>query len=165
LEADSLQYGHVTVDPWPLETDLPPLDHPLDARFGDAIRLAGVDLEPPGAAAMITGGELAVTLYWQALQTPGENYVVFLHLRDESGEAVAQSDQIPVEWLRPTQSWRPDEVLADRHMLSGLDQLPPGDYQLYAGLYLPEIFTRPPVTLDGAPQPDNQVLLATISVP
>ncbi len=152
-------HGRVTVAPWPLVTEVPPAPYTVNASFGDAIRLPRYDRGAP------TGGLLNVTFYWQATAEPAEDYVVFVHLVDAAGTIVSQTDSVPVNGARPTSGWRAGEVVADSHDLPIPADLPPGDYHVNVGLYNPDDGTRPAVTVDDAPQPDNQLRLTTLSLP
>ncbi|MCW5847279.1 MAG: glycosyltransferase family 39 protein [Anaerolineae bacterium] len=151
--------GGVTVEPWPLVTDVPAAPYVVNAAFGDAIRLPGYDMGVP------TGGLLNLTFYWQATAEPQDDYVVFVHLVDAAGTIVSQTDSVPVGGARPTSGWRAGEVVADSHALPIPAGLPPGDYHVNAGLYDPDDGARPAVTVGGAPQPDNQLRLTTLALP
>ncbi len=85
-----------------------------------------------------SGGVLPITLHWNAKQPVLEDYHVFIHLLDADGNRVAQSDNQPALWTRPTSSWTPGEPIEDRHALTVPADTPLGDYRLVAGLYLPE---------------------------
>jgi len=67
--------------------------------------------------------------------------------------------------LRPTTGWRRGEFITDSFTLALPLDLPAGVYRVNVGLYNPDDGSRPPVTLDGAPQPDNQITLTTVSLP
>ncbi len=151
--------GRATVEPWPMVTEAPPAAHAIAADFGPAIRLIGYDLGEPA------GGRLDVTLYWQAVAETDTSYVVFLHLVDEAGHIAGQVDALPAGGARPTTGWRAGEVITDAYSLVVPADLPPGRYHLNAGLYNPDDGARPAVTIDGAPQPDNQLRLATFDLP
>jgi 4-amino-4-deoxy-L-arabinose transferase-like glycosyltransferase len=160
---EGLTYGQIQVEPWPLETSLPDLANPLEAHFGQEIQLYGYDL---AETSLQPGGSLDLTLYWQALDVPTEDYNVFVHLISAAdGEIVSQQDGVPVDWLRPTKGWRKDEVLVDNYQLSLPADLTPGTYELYVGLFDPESFERAPVTVEGQAQPDGRLLLTTMTVP
>jgi 4-amino-4-deoxy-L-arabinose transferase-like glycosyltransferase len=97
------------------------------ARFGDKIALVGYEVEA-------SDQEWQVRLEWEVLETPVENYTVFVHLRD--GERlVAQDDGEPCEGHYPTGLWRSGDVIVDSHVLE-----PPreweGEPRLAVGLYL-----------------------------
>jgi 4-amino-4-deoxy-L-arabinose transferase-like glycosyltransferase len=145
--------GRVRVEPWPLETEVPPAPYVVAADFGPAIRLHSYNMGVP------TDGLLNLTFYWQALAEPDTGYTVFVHLVDESGAIVSQVDSVPVGGARPTTGWRAGEVITDVHNLPIPADLPPGVYRINVGLYNPDDGTRPPVTAGGAPQPDNQLQL------
>jgi hypothetical protein len=82
------------------------------------------------------GDILPVALQWQAIQRIPADYFVFVHLVDQDGNRVAQSDGQPAIWTRPTSSWAPGELIEDRHALLLPADLAPGDYTLIVGLYL-----------------------------
>lgn len=150
--------GAITVKPWPLVTDLPDHANLIQASFGPAVQLYGYELEQGGEALM-------VTLYWQAQAVPDNDYFSFIHLVSEEGEIVAQQAFIPVNGLRPTRGWRPDEVLTDAYTLDLPPDLPPGEYSLIAGLFDPETDERPSVIYQGQPQERNQIKLTTVLLP
>jgi hypothetical protein len=106
--------------------------------FGDAIILE----RAAAAATAQPGGVLPVVLHWAAKQTVSEDYHVFVHLLDAEEVRVAQSDNQPALWTRPTSSWVPGEPVEDRHALAVPVDLPPGVYTLIAGVYLPETGER-----------------------
>lgn len=151
-------YGHVTVKPWPLTTTAPSDATVSGARFGDAIQLYSYILSEPADS------YLHLTLYWQALAQPSD-YTVFVHLVDEAGQVVSQVDSVPISGARPTTGWRAREIIADEYGLPIPDDLPSGRYFINIGLYNPDDGTRPTVTLDGTPQPDNQLRLAALQLP
>ncbi|MFN2166472.1 MAG: hypothetical protein ACK2U9_09435, partial [Anaerolineae bacterium] len=69
----------------------PAAEIPLDISFGDAARLSGITphVMPDG---------LSVELVWQALQEMDTSYRVFVHVLDDDGNIVAQSDAEPADW-------------------------------------------------------------------
>ncbi len=124
---------------------LPPLQSHLgrlEIDFGDEIRLVGYDLEPRGEA-------LRLTLWWQALRTPTDDYTVFVHLFDPASEdIVAQSDAPPRGGAYPTSWWMKGEVVSETVNLS-LTGVPEGVYWLAAGLYDRTLTRLPAVAPDG----------------
>ena len=103
------------------------------ATFGDVIHLEYAAI----ASTAQPGGVLPVALHWKAKQPVQEDYHVFIHLLDAKGYRVAQSDNQPALWTRPTSGWTPGELVEDRHALALPTDLPAGDYTLVAGIYLP----------------------------
>ena len=104
----------------------PPLtltDVPADTSvaLGDGINLLAHKVRP-------MSGALRVTLYWQAAQTPAQNYSVFVHLSDKEqiatpGDMIAQADsQNPVYGWYPTTKWGAGEIVREDYRLD----VPPG---------------------------------------
>ncbi len=99
---------------------------------------------PFGEEAVLTGysvdeedGRLGVDLVWLAAQEMSAAYRVFVHLFNEQGMIIAQSDAEPAGWTRPTSGWAPGEYIFDQHTLtipSGSDL---NDLRLRVGLYDP----------------------------
>jgi 4-amino-4-deoxy-L-arabinose transferase-like glycosyltransferase len=129
------------------------ISRPLAAGFGRELALVGYELS---AGELQPGGELEVSLLWQALDDPRPAYVVFLHLVGREGGRAAQRDELLLGgWYQPT-VW-PKEAAAestspivDRHLLELPADLPPGRYRLEVGLYPPGEGPegRAPVVLD-----------------
>jgi mannosyltransferase len=134
---------------------------PLDARFGSTIHLDGFTLLNERLA---PGDILQLALFWRAAGPISERYKVFVHLYDEGGELVAQTDSEPGATLRPTDTWVPGELIADRYGVLIPPETPDGTYTLAVGLYpLAAPGDRLPVVLDGAPAGDR-LNLATVVV-
>jgi len=126
-----------------------------EADFGGQVRLLGYELSRMKLAA---GEELHITLMWQAEMSVAENYTVFVHLLDESGQWRAGHDSQPDGGLRPMTTWLPGEVVADRHRITLPPDLAAGVYQVEAGIYLPATGARLPVI--GSEPPADRVLLS-----
>lgn len=156
-----VRFGHVRVDPWPLNRALPDAEQVLEASFGPSIQLYGFDL---AARELRPGEALDLTLYWRAQDVPEGHYLVFVHVIGPQGTIVAQADRIPDNWRRPTRGWRAGEVLSDSYELFLPPDAPAGDYRLFAGLFEAESEQRLPVEYEGRLQPDGRLLLATVTV-
>lgn len=140
------QQGRSLVEVFPSVEAVEPA-HPIQANFDDQLELRGYDLspEPPQP-----GEPLIVTLHWHALQTMSQDYTVFVHLLDASGQIVAQNDQYPSwEVPVPTSTWLAGEDLPDRHTLQLPSGLPPGRYTLQAGAYSWPTLERLPLIENG----------------
>jgi hypothetical protein len=107
-------------------------EHELDGQLAGAVALDGYDLSPDRPR---PGEGFQVSLYWQALRPLQERYHSFVHLIDDSGERVAQSDQQPGGIYYPTTLWRLGERLRDDHYLTVPADAPPGTYRLLVGMY------------------------------
>lgn len=77
---------------------------------------------------------------------------------ESGGNLVAQHDSEPRGDLSPTTFWPVGTVVADRHGIFLPPGLPPGTYELRAGLYRLTDGTRLPVIVGGAPAGDFVVL-------
>lgn len=115
------------------EATRPPLEHPVNVRFGDVL-LEGYSLRPAPARA---GGTLRITLFWKALARPTERLVIFTHLVDPARieHKIGQKDDEPGRGYRPTNGWAPGQQVVDTLELSIAPDARPGPYQLMVGLY------------------------------
>jgi hypothetical protein len=110
-------------------TATPMAERPTDylAHFGGQIALLDYAVE-------ISDRGLRVQLVWEALESPTENYTVFVHLRD--GERViAQDDGEPATGHYPTNLWRRGDVVVDTHALE-IPELGESEPKLAVGLYI-----------------------------
>jgi hypothetical protein len=83
-----------------------------------------------------------LTVIWQALAEMETSYRVFVHIVDEAGQIVAQSDGEPANWTRPTTGWTAGEYIIDEHTLTVPADLPPGPLAIRVGLYDPDTGQR-----------------------
>jgi hypothetical protein len=104
-------------------------------RLGEAIHLLGYDVEPQAVG---PGETVNLTLYWQAVATPGENYKVFNHLVGEDGFLAGQQDGLPGGGAVLSSEWVRGEVVVDRYEIRVQEGSPPGEYVLYTGMYRPD---------------------------
>mgnify|MGYP006283205403 CR=1 FL=1 len=130
-----------------------------DARLGKVITLEGYSLvETP-----VRPGEIVpVTLFWRTAAALDERYKVFVHLLDENGVLVTQTDAEPVGGLRPTTGWAAGEAIVDRYGVLLPDDLPRGTYTLTTGMYRPADGTR--LDVERAAPPGDRVVLQTLEV-
>lgn len=130
------------------------IQHPLDLRFGHSIWLKGYGVN---AITVQPGTDLVLTLYWQTTAPIDRVYTVFNQIIDPSDfRKVGQRDGEPACNRRPTNSWLPDELIADRHWVSVFPNAVPGTYTLLIGLYDRETGERLPIsTVDDQPMGDS----------
>ncbi len=130
-------------------------------NFADRLLLRAAALATPSAA---PGGQVAVTLTWQGLQTMSEDYTVFVHLLGPDGLVHGQADAWPVSGTRATSGWQPGEIINDPYTILVPADAPPGEYQIEIGLYLLATNERLPVlNADSAPVADR-VLVAGLTL-
>jgi hypothetical protein len=133
----------------------------VGSDVGDVARLLAYDAQP-------ARGErgLDVTLYWFALRETAQNYKAFVHLLSPDGRVLAQADGDPVGGFTPTSRWKPGEVIPDTYRLRLAAEIPPGEYELRAGMYEVRPNEDPGFrNLDVTPAAeDNRVRLGTVTV-
>ena len=140
----------------------PQMQHTVNLNFGDQIQLLGYDLD---AAAAQPGGQLRVTFYWKALQSLDQNYVVFTHLLDTTGQQQGQRDSMPVDGRYPTPLWQQGEIVADTYTIDIDPRAPTGDYTLDFGWYRSDDGTRlPAIDTNGARLRDDIAQLMDVAV-
>ncbi len=134
---------------------------PTQAIFGQQAVLYGFDaLQTIGTAQPIE-----IALYWEALNTGGQDYNIFVHLLDENGELVAQADGPPQNGRYPTSIWETGEEIKDIRRIMLPEEIPPGQYLVAIGMYDLETGQRLPATLaDGTAAENNRVELLTLQV-
>lgn len=103
---------------------------------------------------------LTLQLYWRSEAPISIDYTTFVHLRNATGETIAQQDQPPLNGHYPTSLWSPGETIADEIVLPIPSDLSPGIYDLVIGLYNFRTGERLPVP----DHPENSLLLTTVEV-
>lgn len=124
----------------------PPVQVTLDVDLGAQLRLLGYVTVPQvsdsGVLVASPGDSVSLTLYWRAQARPAHDYARFLHLINERGEIVTQSDDLVGTQDYPTGLWEAGEWAADEIILAVPGGLPAGLYTLLVGLYEPTTFER-----------------------
>jgi hypothetical protein len=131
--------------PHPLtEAEIEAVPNSTDVEFGDAgtppwrgvARLLGYRVTP---SVVEPGDTVDVTLYWQALARPDQNYAVFVHLLSEVGAMVAQRDTYPGLGRYPTIVWEPSVAFADTYRVHVPETAYAPDVgYIQVGIYLPD---------------------------
>lgn len=138
VEIGSIVIVDPGVDPTPPSFELP---YETQALFGDAILLLGYDVVP-------AHNQLLLHFMWQATQKPAVNWSIFIHLLDQEGHIIAQTDSQPRGGLYPTMVWDMDEVVSDSYALALPEAKLDGSYQLIFGIYNAKTGERLMVTND-----------------
>ncbi len=118
------------------------IGQPFYARYAQewerGIELRGWSIGGQGEGQTVRAGEtISVRLLWHALERVPEDWTVFVHLVDDEGEIVAESNNKPQQGQMPLPLWTPGDWLEDTHVLSLPADLRAGRYWLRVGLYLP----------------------------
>ena len=131
----------------------------MNVVLGDVVALVGFDVEQQRTSESATPSSLDLTFYWQALATADEDYTVFVHVRNEAGEVVAQKDSPPTGGIYPTSLWDAGEIIKDEVHLP-LDGLSAGSYDVEVGMY--DYVTGSRLKLEGTME--NTISLSSIEV-
>jgi len=137
-----------------------PPPHPFSAQLGSAIQLTGYDLTPISNLQ----SPISLALYWQSTAPLPTDYTVFTQLIGPDGQVWAQWDNPPQAGRYPTTAWAAQDQVVDRYTLTLRDGAPPGEYRLLVGMYDPATSQRLPVIINGQPQPNDAILLTTLSL-
>ena len=155
--ADRVRFGDVSIQP--RASSVP---NAQQFWFEDGISLVGYDLDRRDVA---PGGELLLTLYWEARAAPSQRYKVFVHVVGDDGTGVAQHDSEPQSGASPTSDWVPGQVIADQHPLRVSPDAAPGAYRIIVGLYDGETGDRLQVVRDsGGPTQFDAIPLSRVRV-
>ncbi|MCP4429161.1 MAG: hypothetical protein GY803_32140, partial [Chloroflexi bacterium] len=137
---------------------------PLDYRFGDDIRLRGLDW--PDETIVAVGDTVQLTLYWQTEARPetksetqlADLVSAFVHLVGPDDGNIAQDDRWPGGL--PSDTWAEGQIIVDEYVVPLPPDAPPGVYRVAVGLYTAANGLRLPATDgDGTAVPDNRVIL------
>jgi hypothetical protein len=153
--------GHIEVRGRARQFTIPEIQHPGEARLGEAILFLGYDLS---SDQVMAGGTVQLTLYWQALQEMEISYTVFTHLLDTEDRMWGQMDSIPGRGEAPTTSWLEGEVITDQHEIVVDPEAPPGEYVVEVGMYDASTGQRLPIYSGGQRVEGDRLLLTTVQV-
>ena len=121
------------------------------------VTLVGYDLEE-------TDTRLELTLYWRAETPLPSSYKAFVHVVADSGPPLAQSDSVPADGSRPTTTWRPGDVIVDRHVVD-ISTVPRGmEHPLAVGLYDPVTGERMTPNSDTGNTPTTAGMITLTSI-
>jgi hypothetical protein len=152
----------ITISGFERVTQRPDVEYPLEATFGDTIRLLGYAIDAPSP--LTSESTINLTLIWQALGDglPEASYKVFTQILGADGRLVGQHDGMPAYESRPFSSWLAHEYIIDEHQMRFKEPYT-GPVRIQIGLYDPasgiRILTSDetdavllPMTLDVLPE-------------
>ncbi|GIK41266.1 MAG: hypothetical protein BroJett011_50990 [Chloroflexota bacterium] len=145
----------------PRQFDLPPMQHTVNANFGDTLTLLGYDLPQRRVQ---PGATFPITLHWRSERAVGQNLIVFNHLLDQAAVQRGGADRVP-QLYYTTLLWVPGEIVSDAYDVPVAADAPPGVYWLDVGLYPSEQPTFSlPLFASGQPLDRNSVRLGPLKV-
>jgi hypothetical protein len=141
-----VELGWVTmVEPWVFAGEIRSVEAGGPASFTLGERSAA-DASAPGK--LYLPADVPFVLNWQVLAPPSADWNVFVHLVNQAGELVRQSD-VAIDW--PEQPCTAGEVVPECLVVSEHEwpfpaDFPPGRYSIVVGLYDPGTGMRAAVT-------------------
>ncbi len=129
--------------------DMPQLPS-SEITFGDMIMLRGYDLPTSGTV----NETISIPFYWEAITNITDDYRLFIHVIDDTGDIVTQGDAPPLATLL-TSNWKIGYPLLSENAVTLPETT--GTYAIYIGLY----------NLNGrlaVDAPNNSVLIGAIEV-
>jgi 4-amino-4-deoxy-L-arabinose transferase-like glycosyltransferase len=125
---------------------------PLDVVYDGGVRLLGYRVTPEN---LQPGSEVELALYWQALEPPDGNLMIFVQLAPQDPEQrVASLDHYLGTLRYPTSVWQTGDTIKQIHRLRIPQEAPaPGLYWFNIGLYREGTQERLAVRVDAAPAP------------
>lgn len=122
-----------------------PIDPPFSAQIRiEAADIAYAELVSDAPVQLIasdfaprwtSGAQETVTLSWAVPAALTTDYQLFVHLRDEAGNVVAQADGPPLAGWYPTSQWTTGEIVTDVRIFPVPTELVTGSYTLVVGFY------------------------------
>lgn len=90
------------------------ITHPLDTRYGGAIRLAGYEVVTP---AVHPGDTVEVGLYWQSIRPVEDNYILAIKLVDSNFAVLQEKYLFPGRGNFATSLWKPGDFFEETYAL------------------------------------------------
>ena len=140
----------------------PPVQHQVNARYGEWIRLVGYDLEVRDAK---PGGAVVLRWVFECLAPVPAGYNLFVHLGPGHPTAFVNLDHVPVDGTLPLAKWRPGDFISDEQVFELPQTMPSGQpLKLTLGFWS-EKDGRAKVHAEGREIGDNALVVTTIAIP
>lgn len=137
-----------------------PLETEAHYSFADGFTLTGYTL-PQSAA---PGDSFAPAFAWQTDRAVDRPLTQFVHFINAAGEFVFGHDQPPFAGRFPTDDWPAGMQVQDAWSFDIPDDVPPGEYRMFTGLYDADIQRAPVTDASGQPVPDHTIELGTVRI-
>ena len=137
------------------------LDPPV--AFAEGIELIAWRLDTPHIR---RSRPLVVTTWWRATKAVDARWEIFLHPEPvppakERFCGGGAGEHEPGDWSCPTNRWRPGDVIQDTFDVRPFPDVPPGTYELFVGMWRPDLRTRLQVLDPARHDGDHRVRLGT----
>jgi hypothetical protein len=148
----------------------PEFDEDTIARLGDGIVLQDAFLlglaVTPGAPIIAQPGEsVKAVMVWQVTQPVAQHLTTFVHVLDENGQLVAQADSPPLNGDYPTTWWDSGERFGDKVDIVLPDDLAPGSYSVWLGMYDSATVARLPLFSGDERRVNDVIQFGRITIP
>jgi len=119
-----------------------PAFQPLDVVFGERPG-ARVSLQRAWLRTEVIPGDwFYVVLEWALPEPIAQDYKTFVHVLDETGQLVFQSDRLPLNTRLPMTRWAVGQPLRDAHAMVAPRALTSSRYRVVVGVYDPHTGQR-----------------------
>jgi hypothetical protein len=145
----------------PAVSDSPIAESPTEAdyQFDDGFKLTGYSLPAAGEL----GETLPIGFWWQTQTDVEGEMTQFIHMIHVNGVDYAGFDQPTFGGSFPTSDWPARMQVVDEVGFPLPEDLPPGEYRVYTGMYAAQTGERRPVSgSDGQPVQDFSIFLGTV---
>jgi 4-amino-4-deoxy-L-arabinose transferase-like glycosyltransferase len=134
----------------------------LQAELGDNIALANVRIVPEQVQ---PGRRVRLSVRWYVpLGRPDQDYTTLVHLGQPDLTPLATGDSPPLRGDYPTRVWSNGETIDDSYTLIVPDDLMPGRYPVWIGMYNPATGERLPLKVGGIRQANDVYLAGWVEV-
>ena len=113
---------------------VPAAAYPQAACFNNGTCLKAVEYS---RATLVPGGSFEVDLHWTVQHAVTDDYIMFVHLLDHTGQAVAGVNAYPLEYAYNTYEWKPVETIITNTVLDRPASVRPGADIFELGMYSP----------------------------
>lgn len=133
IDGARVEDDRILVQPLKVRLHSVPLPHlrPVHVTFGDVITLVRFE----GARQVRRGTELKLILLWKSEKPTRHDYTLFVHVLDDSGNIIAQTDTQPVGGTYPTSIWDAGELVTDEVRVVIPPHAPQGRWRVAIGWY------------------------------
>lgn len=161
---DNVRLGHIaSVDARQVMQQLvPAAAFPQAACFNNGICLKAVGYS---RATLVAGEPFEVDLHWTVQHAVTDDYIMFVHLLDHTGQAVAGVNAYPLEHAYRTYEWKPGETIITSTVLDIPASVRPGAYSFELGMYSPFDFERIPTVDAGNLVNGDRILFGPVKRP